>query len=177
MNPLFHSFWQFLAWPLQIWNSLKYTETAMSGDKLYLYSSALVHAASSNFSWPLWRSPMELFQSCSFCQESKRRLMLPPQEKTLGPLKDAGLSWSVYFHSFERIQTSLTLLYCTHVFWEWQMTTHPTITCRLVPQESRKTAPGSAWTWVWAPSRWQQVTAAAACVPPHLLCRHVYSLV
>lgn len=42
-----------------------------------------------------------------------------------GPLKNAGLSQSIYFHRFAWSQTNLTLLYCTCVFWDWQRASHP----------------------------------------------------
>lgn len=79
-----------------------------------------------------------------------------------GPLKDPGLSQSIYFHRFGKRQTSPHHIVRTHVFWERQRATHPTSTYRLAPQYSKKTPPGSAWTLVRAPSQRQQVTAEAS---------------
>lgn len=81
-----------------------------------------------------------------------------------GPLKDTGLSQSIYFHRFGRRQTSYIAL-----LFSWSDKGPPTLPPRAgwhhKTQDMTK-----VWTSVWGPSQREQVTGAAA------VCHHSCSI-
>lgn len=85
----------------------------MSDHKLFTHgSSALFHPASTDSSWALQRCPPRGTRHLLLLTWVQRAADAAATSKAPeGPLKDPGLSQSIYFHRFGRRQTSPTPLY------------------------------------------------------------------